>query len=228
MKRGSMKFWRGDSGVAGPSQGRCCDQVRRVSRRGFATALALLCLFAGCGRQSVAPEPAAQTEAAPAAVNAPDEVQAAAEALLGTSAEVLAFGDLAKTGKQQLLAVNRMPRPSSVTIPGTFFTRAIMAENSNGKWAEILRCDEHLKNAHGYLGRSPSAPLLGWRLEYEQSAESGLQLRFTPIESAADSHAAPISLRWNPAAKRYQELDRDGKHFLPEHAPVENASSSLR
>ena len=192
--------------------------------RVFFCALAATCLLTACGQQSPVPKPAAQTETAPV----PDDVQAAAEALLGTGAEVLVFGDLARTGKQQFLAVNRMLQPPSGAVPGTFVTRAIIAEDNHGKWAEILRCDEHLKNTRGYLGQTPAGPILGWRLEYGQDPEKGLQLHFTPLENSASSQVMPISVRWNPAAKRYQALDRDDKHFLPERPPIEDATSSLR
>lgn len=148
------------------------------AHRVFFCALTAACLLAACGQHSSTPRPTAQTEAAAAAPAAPDDVQAAAEALLGAGTEVLVFGDLANTGKQQFLAINRLPKPPSITASGTFFTRAIIAEDNNGKWAEILRCDEHLKNTRGYLGRTPAGPILGWRLAYEQDPEKGLQSPF--------------------------------------------------
>jgi len=47
------------------------------------------------------------------------------------------------------------------------------------------------------------APVTGWRLQFEQNAEKGLQLYFTPLQGTADSHVLPIGVRWNPATKRY-------------------------
>ncbi len=113
-------------------------------------------------------------------------------------------------------------------IPGTIVTRVVIAENSDGKWAEILRCDEHLKNQKGFLGLTPLAPITGWRLQYEQSDEKGLELYFTPLKGATDSHVLPIGVRWNKQTKRYQSLDRTYEHFLLENPTIQDARSSLR
>jgi len=43
-----------------------------------------------------------------------------------------------------------------------------------------------------------------------------LQLYFTPLKGAIDSHVLPIGVRWNPATKRYQSMDRTYEHFLLE------------
>ena len=165
-------------------------------------AAAWLC---GCAAE---PSKPAQADAKPAAPAIPDEMQDAARALLGSETQVLAFGDLAKTGKQQFLAV--------------------VAENTDGKWFEVLRCDEHLKNQKGYLGLTPLTPITGWRLQFEQSEDKGLQLYFTPLKGITDSHVLPIAVRWNPATKRYQSLDHNYEHFLLEAPSLETPRSSIR
>jgi hypothetical protein len=198
---------------------------RRLSLQFSLSLLGCVCLLGSCGQEAPAPKPAAQAEIKPAV---PGEVQSAAEALLGSETQVLAFGDLAKTGKQQFLAANVVPKTPKHDVPGTIVTRAVVAENDNGKWIEVLRCDEYLKNSKGFLGLTPLNPVTGWRLQFEQNAEKGLQLYFTPVQIKGDAHVLPIGVRWNPATKRYQSLDRNYEHFLFEAASLETARSTLR
>jgi len=186
-----------------------------------------MAIFAGgCGTQS--PKPAAQAETKPAAPAIPDEIQSAAESLLGRETQVLAFGDLAKNGKQQFLAANVVPKTPTNNLPGTIITRAVVVQNNDGKWSEVLRCDEHLKNEKGFLGLTPLTSVTGWRLQYEQSDDKGLQLYFTPLKGITDSHVLPIGVRWNPKTRRYQSVDRTYEHFLAESPTMETARSRLR
>ncbi|MFI5058633.1 MAG: hypothetical protein ACHQLQ_10640 [Candidatus Acidiferrales bacterium] len=181
----------------------------------------------GCGAQ----EPAStttQAEAKPAERAVPEDVQGAAEALLGSETQVLVFGDLAKTGKQQFLAANVVPKTPTNSAPGTIVTRAVIAENNDGKWMELLRCDEYLKNEKGFLGLTPLNGVNGWRIQYEQDTEKGLQVYFTPLKVDGSTHVLPIGVRWNPATKRYQSLDRTYEHFLLEAPSLERARSMLR
>jgi hypothetical protein len=180
----------------------------------------------GCGAD--APKPASQAETKPVEPAVPEEIQSAAASLLGSESQVLAFGDLAKNGKQEFLAANVVPKTPTNNLPGTIVTRAVVVENSDGNWTEVLRCDEHLKNQKGYLGLTPLVSVTGWRLQYEQSNEKGLQLYFTPLKGTTDSHILPIGVRWNPATKRYQSLDRTYEHFLLESPSMQDARSVLR
>jgi hypothetical protein len=186
--------------------------------------LAIL-LGGGCGE---APKPAPQAETKPAEPAIPEEIQLATKALLGSEAQVLVFGDLAKNGKQQFLAANVVPKTPTNSLPGTIVTRVVVAENDDGKWTEVLRCDEHLKNPRGFLGLTPLLPVTGWRLQYEQNTEKGLQLYFTPLQGTTDSHVLPIGVRWNATTKRYQSLDRTYEHFLVEAPSLQDARSILR
>src|SRR6266436_3165324 len=188
--------------------------------------LSLSTFLGGCGAD--APKPAAQAETKPAEPVVPEEIQVAAKALLGSESQVLAFGDLAKNGKQEFLAANVVPKTPTNNLPGTIVTRAVVVENDDGKWAEVLRCDEHLKNQKGYLGLTPLASVTGWRLQYEQSEIKGLELYFTPLKGTTDSHGLPIGVRWNPETKRYQSLDRTYEHFLLESPSMQDARSTLR
>ena len=181
----------------------------------------------GCGEDAPQPKPAA--EGKPAALTVPEEVQSAADALLGKETTVLLVGDLAKNGKQQFLAANVVPKtPKNNNIPGTVVTRVVVAENDDGKWMEIFRCDEYLKNAKGYLPGTPLSGITGWRLAYEQDPDKGMALYFTPLKGTTESHQLPIGVRWNPETKRYQSLDRSYEHFLVEVPSLQNARSSLR
>jgi hypothetical protein len=191
--------------------------------------LGALSFLAGCGPEAPVSKPEPAAEAKPAEPVIPEEIQSAAHSLLGIESQVLLFGDLAKNGKQEFLAANVVPRTPKNTDPGTVVTRAVIAENRDGQWSEILRVDEHLKNSKGYLGSTPLSPITGWRLQFEQDPEKGLQLYFTPIKGTGDSHVLPIGIRWNPAAKRYQSLDSTFEHFLVESPSLgETPRSRLR
>ncbi len=190
-----------------------------------AFALSTIALLCGCGTD--APKPA-EVQAKPAEPAVPEEMQEAAKALLGSETKVLAFGDLAKTGKEQFLAANVVPKTPTNNLPGTIITRAVVVENNDGKWTELLRCDEHLKNEKGFLGLTPLASITGWRLQYEQSDDKGLAMYFTPLKGVTDLHVLPIGVRWNPATKRYQSLDRTYEHFLLENPSLEAPRSSVR
>ena len=158
----------------------------------------------------------------------PEEMQAAAQNLLGKETQVLVFGDLAKTGKQQFLAANVVPKTPKNDIPGTIVTRAVLAEETDGKWSELLHCDEYLKNAKGYLALTPIAAVAGWKVQYDQDPIKGIQLYFTPIKGPSDPHVLPIGIAWNPATKRYQSLDLSYQHFLMEKPTLDTARSVLR
>ncbi|HKW57309.1 MAG TPA: hypothetical protein VJN42_08115 [Candidatus Acidoferrum sp.] len=142
---------------------------------------------------------------------------------------MLVFGDLSKTGKQQFLAANVVPKtPKNENLAGTIVTRAVVAENESGQWTELFRCDEHLKNAKGYLALTPLSSVAGWRIQYDQDPVKGIQLYLTPIQGITDSHLLPIGVAWNPATKRFQSLDRTYEHFLTESPSLETARSRLK
>ena len=202
------------------------SESRVVLRRNTAIGILAACFLAGCGGETP-PEkqPAAETKPALAV---PDDVQSAADSLLGKETTVLLIGDLAKDGKQQFLAANVIPKSTKNNLPGTIVTRAVVAEKENGQWMEILRCDEHLKNQKGFLPGTPIGGVTGWRLAYEQDPEKGMALYFTPLKGAVDTHTLPIGIRWNTETKRYQSLDRSYEHFLNESPTLNTARSTLR
>jgi hypothetical protein len=77
-----------------------------------------------------------------------DEARGVAEASLGKQAEVLAHGNLALNGREQVLVVNRFSTEASKSAGGAspspiLVTRAAVLENNGGKWSQILLCDEH-------------------------------------------------------------------------------------
>jgi hypothetical protein len=169
------------------------------------------------------------------------EIEQVAEAALGKQAEIAVHGDLARNGLEQLLVLNRSEKAAgSDARPGAqsgiLITRAAILEKNNGKWNEVLRCDEHLKNPNGYIGGSPAARVAGWRLEFKQDAKQGLELRFTPAEAAAggkpsdsgESVSQTIVVQWNARAKRYQALNRSHEGYLGEAPTLETPQSILR
>jgi hypothetical protein len=195
--------------------------------------LAIIGIFAAsCGD---APKPAetksdaATASDAPAKPVVPDDIQAGAQSLLGTETTVLLNGDLAKNGKQQFLAANVVPKTSkNNNVPGTIITRAVIAQNEDGQWKEIFRCDEHLKNAKGFLGGTPMSDVAGWRIAFEQDPAKGLSLYLTPLKGVDDpAHSLPIGVRYNPQTKRYQTLDRTYEHFLLEQPTITGTPKSV-
>jgi hypothetical protein len=171
----------------------------------------------------------APAPAAPAKPAVPEDIQAGAQSLLGTETTVLLFGELAKNGKQQFLAANVVPKTSkNNNIPGTIITRAVIAQNEDGQWKEIFRCDEHLKNAKGFLGGTPMSDVSGWRIATEQDPTKGLALYLTPLKGVDDpAHSLPIGVRYNPQTKRYQTLDRTYEHFLIEQPTMSGTPKSV-
>ena len=181
----------------------------------------------GCGSEGA--KTAADTEKKAAEPAIPEEMQDAAKALLGSEAQVLLFGDLAKTGAPEVLVANVVPNTPKSVIAGTVVTRAVVAEKQeDGKWVELMRADEYLKNANGFLGQTPLQPVTGWKLQYEQSAEKGMTIYFTPVKAGSSERTLPIAVTWNPATKRYQSMDRSYEHFLGESPSLENPRSMLK
>lgn len=189
-------------------------------------AFCALALLVACSQPT--PPKQAETKPIPAAPTVPPEITSVAKSVLGSEAEVLLVGDLARTGQQQVLVVNRLAKTPTGVVPGTLVTRAVVVENSGGKWKEVFRCDEHLKNPNGFLGATPIAPVTGWRLQYEQNPEKGLLMFFTPLEQAAGAHPPTIGVRWNPKVQRYQSLDRNFENFLSEVPALERINSRLK
>jgi hypothetical protein len=198
--------------------------------------------LAGChSAQQPAPtnDPAASERA-----DAPDEARGVADASLGKQSEILAHGDLALNGREQLLVVNRFSAAGAQASKETansspiLVTRAAVLEKDGGKWSEILRCDEHLKNPNGYLGGIPAARVSGWRLEYTQDAKEGLEMKFSPAErfdtvnvnvdqNSGRNHVT-FEVRWNKNAKRYQSYDQSHERYLSEVPSLETPASTLR
>jgi hypothetical protein len=188
-------------------------------RRGIIIAIFLAGLLEACSHEAASnPKPA---ETAPAAPAIPDDIQQVADSALGSEAEVLAYGDLAKTGKQQILVINRLKKTPDAKVPGTLLTRAVVVENDGGTWKQVFLCDEHLKNQKGYLAATPLAPVTAWRLQWEQHEDVGLVMYFTPLDKPAGGYQQTIGIKWNPEVKRYQSLDRTYEHFLGEANTLE-------
>jgi hypothetical protein len=194
--------------------------MRRVSFILIACGAALS--FVSCGGSAPA-----TAQAEPAAPTIPADIQSAAQAALGSEAEVLAYGDLAKNGHQQVLAINRVKTTPQTVATGTLVTRAAVVENGGAAWKELFRCDEHLKNTNGFLGGTPLAPVAGWKLQYEQDAQKGLVMYFTPLEKPVGGYVQTLGVRWNPKVKRYQSLDRSFDQFLGEVPALETPQSQI-
>ena len=65
------------------------------------------------------PAPPKSAEAPPPPA-VPQEIAGVAQTLLGSDAEVIVFGNLARTGRQQVLAVNRLPTTPAGSVPGSW------------------------------------------------------------------------------------------------------------
>lgn len=196
--------------------------------------------LAGChATQQAAP---AEVTATPERADVVDEARGVAEASLGKQAEVLAHGNLAMNGREQVLAVN----PFATEAPGTgktnaspiFVTRAAVLEKSGGTWSQVLLCDEHLKNPNGYLGGTPAERVTGWRLEYRQDAKEGLVMKFAPAEKFDAGHVntdqssgqkvPAFDVRWNKSVQRYQSYDQSHERYLSEVPSLDIPQSILK
>lgn len=164
-----------------------------------------------------------------APLQVPDEIQAIAVKSLGDETVVLAYGDLAKNGKQQILAANLLKSTPPGVAPGILFNRLVVLQKNGDVWKEVIRGDEHLKNEKGYLGGIPLAPINGWRLQLDQTdATKGLIMYFSPIVAPAGGHRTTLGVRWNPKADRYQSLDPSYTQFLGEVMQLETPESQVR
>jgi hypothetical protein len=214
--------------------------------RGLGTAVGilfgLLALgLAGCHlAQEAAP---AEVTADPPRADLVDEARKVAEASLGKQAKVLAHGNLALNGREQVLAANPLSKggatgegeSTETLIP---VTRAAVLEKNDGKWSQVLLCDEHLKNPEGYLGGSPVGRVSWWGLEYRQDPKEGLEMKFTPAErldtvyghpdQSSGPKVASFDVRWNKSAKRYQSFDQSHERFLSEVPSLDIPQSILK
>jgi hypothetical protein len=206
--------------------------------RGLRTAAGMLSWImalslAGC-RTAQQPAPAEEKTVGETA-DVSDEVREAADASLGKQSEILAQGNLARNGREQVLVVNRLSGGARANSGGKspaaiFVTRAAVLEKDGGKWSQVLLCDEHLKNPSGYLGGSPAARVNGWRLEFGRDSNEGLEMKFTPGASGSEGEkpGRTIVVRWNARTKRYQSLDASEEKYLNELPTLETPQSILK
>lgn len=211
------------AGCFGLRRGRITEPMRRC---GAVAAILVLAAFLGsCGDDSSSHQAEQGAKQAPAI---PADVLSAAESALGSEAEVLVYGDLAKTGKEQVLAINRLKTTPEGVAPGILLSRASIIEKRDDHWVEIFHCDEHLKNTKGFLAGTPIAPVSSWRLQYEQDGKKGLEMYFTPLEKPAGGYIVTLAVEWNASAKRYQALGRDYREFQGETLSLEIPESRLQ
>jgi hypothetical protein len=159
----------------------------------------------------------------------PNDIQEVAMKSLGDETVVLAYGDLAKNGKQEILAANLLKTTPTGVAPGILFNRLVVLQKEGANWKEIVRGDEHLKNDKGYLGGIPLAPINGWRLQMDQSdATKGLVMYFSPIVAPAGGHIKVLGVRWNTKVNRYQSLDPTYTQFEGEVQQLETPESQVK
>lgn len=191
--------------------------------------IGLVCVSAaimGCDNPAKNP-PGDSSAQKPKAPVVPDDIFAAAAGALSSEAEVLAWGDLALTGNQQILTVNRLNKPELNGVPGVVFTRLAILESDGKNWKEVLLCDEHLKNPNGFLAGTPTAEITSWQLQFEKNQSKGLLLFFTPFKQGPTVRDQTIEVRWNPAVKRYQAMDEKYEHFIGEIPALEDIHRKL-
>jgi hypothetical protein len=202
--------------------------------------IAALCMT-GC--QTAPPPPTAADKIAAASDKLAEEAQGVAEASMGKQTEILAQGDLALNGREQLLVVNRVMSTDPVREQRTnaspvLVRRAAVLEKNDGKWSQILLCDEHLKNTNGYLGGLPRTRIAGWQLSFSRNATQGLQMSFTPAaplgvekagaDDAPEGRQPTFFVRWNKNLKRYQSFDKSHERYLGEVPALEAPESILK
>jgi len=191
--------------------------------------IGLICVsVAMTGCDTTAKNPAADTAVQkPKAPAVPEDIFAAAAGALSSEVEVLAWGDLALNGRQQILAINRLNKPDANVGTSAVLTRLAILENDGKQWKEILLCDAHLKNPNGFLGGTPTAAVSQWRLQFEKNPKKGLQLFLTPFNQGPAIRTQAIEIRWNPAVKRYQALDANYENFTGENPALEDIHREL-
>lgn len=197
--------------------------MRRLAQIGFCCTFALL---AACGGQN---HQAGSSQPKPAQPAVPQDIQDAGIGVLGSSAEVLAYGDLAKTGAQQVLVINRLHKAGLEAVNGALLTRLAIIEKDDDKWKEVFLCDEHLKNPKGFLGGTPTVSVPVWRLQFEQNTDQGLLLFLVPYDQQnTTSHPTPVEVRFNAKVGLYEALDRTYQHFQGENPMLEQPQRDLR
>jgi hypothetical protein len=200
--------------------------------------LAVSAVIAGGGYRTTEKTVPVEASSGPAESAVPAEIQAVAETALGSGAVVLAFGDLAHNRRLQAVAVTRVgeDREQGTTWPAAAVpvTRAVVFEQEGGRWMEVLRCDEYLKNPKGFLEGAPHTPVTGWELRMDredrpqQDDEDAVRdFYFTPIQSGKPANQETVAVRWNPKAGRYQSRGKNGE-FLGEIVSLEIPGSELR
>jgi hypothetical protein len=158
----------------------------------------------------------------------PDEIQNVAVKSLGAETTVLLFGDLAKNGKQEILAINALKSAPPGVAPGILFNRLVVLQHNGDVWKEVLRGDEHIENEKGFLGGIPLAPVNGWRLQLDKTdATKGLVMYFSPIAAPKGGRISALGVRWNTKAGRYQSLDSTFQQFLGEVPQLETPESQV-
>lgn len=192
--------------------------------------IGLVCVSAatvGCDSPTKTPatDTSAQTPKTPAV---PEDIFSAAAGALSSEVEVLAWGDLALNGRQQILAINRLNKAGVTTGSGAVFTRLAILENDDKQWKEILLCDEHLKNPNGFLGGTPTAAISQWRMQFEKNPTKGLLLFLTPFNQGTAVRNVAIEVRWNPDVKRYQAMDANYEIFIGENPALEEIHRQLK
>jgi hypothetical protein len=196
---------------------------------GIALAVCSACGSQPASNSTSSPAPGSAAPAAtPAAPQVPQDLQDAAIAIFGNEAEILVHGDLVHNGRDQMLVINRLHKPGQGVVAGTLLTRLTVIENDDGKWKQILLCDEHLKNPEGFLGGAPIQDVSVWRLQYEQNPDKGLLLFFTPYSQKPADNPVTTEVAWNPKVKRYQAMDRTFTHFQGENPMLENPQRELK
>jgi hypothetical protein len=163
----------------------------------------------------------------PKAMAVPEDIFSAAAGALSSDVEVLAWGDLALNGKQQILAINRLNKPGANVGTGAVLTRLAILESDGKQWKEILLCDAHLKNPNGFLGGTPTAAVSQWRLQFEKNPSKGLLLFLSPFNQGPNVRTQAIEVRWNPEVKRYQALDANYETFTGENPALEDIHREL-
>jgi hypothetical protein len=156
----------------------------------------------------------------------PDDIQNVAVKSLGDETTVLAYGDLAANGKQQILAINALKTTPPGVAPGILFNRLVVLQKNGDVWKEVLRGDEHLENEKGFLGGIPLAPVNGWRLQLDQTdATKGMAMYFSPIVAPKGGHIAALEVRWNAKVGRFQSMDTSFTQFVSEVPQLETPES---
>jgi hypothetical protein len=151
----------------------------------------------------------------------------AARKLLGSSAEILKCGHLSDDDNLEAVAAIRVPGLKD-DGHGTPISKLMILRQGKARWDTELNIDKEITNGEGYIGIDfidDSDPFPYYRVHFsDRGATWGARdpSQFTLVlipmtrDGKLDVGGIGIGIGWNPAVRRFQEIEPSGEEFAPE------------